>query len=45
MPLVTRFDTPASLNDMPAGSVFYDNWHAFIASSAEHHCRHRHGPG
>lgn len=33
MPLVTRFDTPASLNDMPAGSVFYDNWHNFIASS------------
>lgn len=32
MPLVTRFDTPASLNDMPAGSVFYDNWHNFIAS-------------
>jgi hypothetical protein len=33
MALVTRFDTPASLRDPPAGSVFYDNWHNFIASS------------
>lgn len=32
MPLVTRFDTPASLNDMPAGSAFYDNWHNYLAS-------------
>lgn len=32
MALVTRFDTPASLDDMPAGSVFYDNWHNFIAT-------------
>lgn len=32
MPLVTRFDTPASLTDLPAGSAFYDNWHNFIAS-------------
>ena len=31
MPLVTRFDTPASLRDLPAGSVFYDNWHAYLA--------------
>lgn len=31
MSLVTRFDTPASLRDLPAGSVFYDNWHAYIA--------------
>ena len=31
MTLVTRFDTPASLRDLPAGSVFYDNWHAYIA--------------
>ncbi|MDM0109060.1 hypothetical protein QTH97_29250 [Variovorax sp. J22R24] len=31
MALVTRFDTPASLLDLPAGSPFYDNWHAFIA--------------
>lgn len=31
MALVTRFDTPGSLRDMPAGSVFYDNWHAFLA--------------
>lgn len=31
MPLVTRFDTPASLRDLPAGSVLYDNWHAYIA--------------
>jgi hypothetical protein len=32
MTLVTRFDTPASLRDMPAGSVFYDNWHTFVGS-------------
>jgi len=31
MALITRFDTPAGLRDLPAGSVFYDNWHAFIA--------------
>lgn len=31
MPLLTRFDTPASLRDMPAGSPFYDNWSAFVA--------------
>ena len=33
MALVTRFDTPASLRDLPAGSVFYDNWHAYLAGS------------
>jgi hypothetical protein len=33
MALVTRFDTPASLRDMPAGSVFYDNWHSFLAGN------------
>ena len=32
MALVTRFDTPASQRDLPAGSVFYDNWHNFLAS-------------
>ena len=32
MPLVTRFDTPASLRDLPAGHAFYDSWHAFLAS-------------
>ena len=31
MTLVTRFDTPASLRDLPAGSPFYDNWHNYIA--------------
>ena len=31
MALLPRFDTPASLRDMPAGSVFYDNWSRFIA--------------
>jgi hypothetical protein len=31
MPLITRFDTPASLRDLPAGSPFYDNWHAYLA--------------
>ena len=32
MALVTRFDTPASLRDLPAGSPFYDDWHNFLAS-------------
>jgi hypothetical protein len=31
MALVTRFDTPASLRDMPAGSPFYDDWHGYLA--------------
>ena len=26
MPLLSHFDTPASLRDMPAGSPFYANW-------------------
>lgn len=30
---MTRYDTPTSLRDMPAGSAFYDNWHAFIAGA------------
>jgi hypothetical protein len=29
MPLA-RFDTPGSLRDAPAGSSFYDQWHAFV---------------
>ena len=33
MALVTRYDTPASLRDFPAGSPFYDNWHNFIATN------------
>ena len=32
MALVTRYDTPASLRDLPVGSAFYDAWHNFIAS-------------
>jgi hypothetical protein len=32
MALIARFDTPASLNDLPAGSAFYDDWHSFLAS-------------
>ena len=31
MTLVARFDTPASLRDLPAGHAFYDAWHAFLA--------------
>lgn len=31
MSLLARYDTPASLRDMPVGSPFYDNWHNFIA--------------
>lgn len=30
MPLVTRFDTPGSLRDVPAGSPFYDRWHRVV---------------
>ena len=32
MALVTRFDTPASLRDLPPGSAFYDDWHTHIAN-------------
>lgn len=32
MALVTRFETPAALRDLPAGSPFYDAWHSHIAS-------------
>jgi hypothetical protein len=32
MAIVTRFDTPASLRDLPAGSPFYDDWHNFVAA-------------
>jgi hypothetical protein len=32
MALLARHDTPASLRDMPAGSVFYDNWHNYLES-------------
>lgn len=31
MPLLTRFDTPAFLKDVPDGSPFYKNWSAFIS--------------
>jgi hypothetical protein len=30
MALVTRFDTPASVRDLPAGSAFYEDWHHFL---------------
>lgn len=33
MALVTQFDTPGSLRDLPLGSPFYANWHNFIAGS------------
>lgn len=33
MPLVTRFDTPGSLRDAPAGSGFYDAWHTYLETS------------
>lgn len=32
MALVARFDTPASVRDLPLGSPFYDNWHNFVAT-------------
>jgi hypothetical protein len=31
VPAVTRFDTPGSLRDLPAGHKFYDDWHARVA--------------
>jgi hypothetical protein len=33
MTIVTRYETPAALRDLPAGSPFYANWHSFIAGS------------
>ena len=33
MALITRFDTPASLRDLPADSVFYDKWHRYLFDS------------
>jgi hypothetical protein len=33
MALVTRFDTPASLRDLPEGSPFYGDWHDYLAGS------------
>ncbi|MGH3693897.1 MAG: hypothetical protein ACRDRX_07900 [Pseudonocardiaceae bacterium] len=30
MTLVTRYDTPAGLRDVPEGSSFYDAWHGFV---------------
>ena len=33
MPLVTQFDTPASLRDLPLGSPFYNNWHTYLDNS------------
>jgi hypothetical protein len=32
MPLLPRFDTPAFLADVPAGSPFFDHWSAYISS-------------
>ena len=32
MALVTQFDTPASIRDLPAGSAFYADWHSFLAT-------------
>jgi hypothetical protein len=32
MPLITQFDTPASVRDLPAGHAFYSNWHTFLAN-------------
>jgi len=31
MTVLTRFDTPASVRDMPDGSAFYLNWHNFLS--------------
>src|SRR5687767_3206947 len=32
MALVTQFDTPASVRDLPLGSSFYSDWHNFLAA-------------
>ena len=32
MALVTQFDTPASVRDLPVGHAFYANWHTFLAT-------------
>lgn len=31
MPLLIQYDTPAAQRDMPAGSSFYGDWHAYLA--------------
>ena len=33
MPLLKKFDTPASLRDVPASSPFYYEWHKFVDST------------
>jgi hypothetical protein len=35
MALITRFDTPASVRDLPAGSPFYLTWHTFLAGQLD----------
>ena len=30
MALITQFDTPASVRDLPVGSPFYDQWHNYL---------------
>ncbi len=30
MALLTRYDTPAGLRDLPEGAPFYDDWHNFV---------------
>ncbi len=30
MALMSRFDTPAGLRDVDAGSPFYDRWHEVV---------------
>jgi hypothetical protein len=32
MALIAQHDTPASLRDLPPGSVFYSDWHAYLES-------------
>ena len=33
MALLTRFDTPARIRDVPASSPFYDAWSTWISNS------------
>jgi hypothetical protein len=30
MAVITKYDTPASLRDVPESSPFYDSWHQFV---------------
>ena len=43
MALITKYDTPASLRDVPEGSSFYDDWHEFVNGAVSALARFRRG--